>query len=176
MENDTNQIAKDFDEIIKKIANGFVEVGWYEESKYDNNNSVPDVAMKQEFGTDKIPMRPFIRPAIQENGDKWLRIGQQELMKVLQEEGMTVEKALARLGEVVKGDIRKSIRNVENPPLSDATVIMRARKRARYKNKSNEEILESATKGLRKPLIDTGLMLQSLQKRVNGIKDKEEEK
>ena len=55
-------------EKLKKIKDARVRVGWFEESKYDDNTPVANVAFWQEYGTKRgIPERPFMRPAAFKN-------------------------------------------------------------------------------------------------------------
>ena len=74
--------------------------------------------------------------------------------------------------EVVK-NIQKNIKNLTEPPLSPVTIMIRRLKKLKqFKNASNTELLHEANKRLKmgegygntrtKPLIDTGLMLQSV--------------
>ena len=56
---------------LKELDGKQARAGWFENAKYENGVSVAQVAMWQEFGTGKIPPRPFMRVAVAENTKKW---------------------------------------------------------------------------------------------------------
>lgn len=140
----------------KNIKDARVRVGWFEESKYDDNTPVALVAFWQEYGTKRgIPQRPFMRPAEMHNTNKWRQIAQQEIKKCI-ESGKPLTGAMAKLGLVVQGDIYKEISTLTQPPLAESTI------KARLRRKGKKNITGSITK----PLIDTGVMLASLNNKV----------
>ena len=53
----------------QKLANAQVKIGIQadEKGEYENGTSVIDVAIWNEFGTKKIPSRPFIRQCFSDN-------------------------------------------------------------------------------------------------------------
>ena len=93
----------------KNIKDARVRVGWFEDSKYDDNTPVALVAFWQEYGTKRgIPERPFMRPAEMHNKTKWEQIAIQQIRKCI-ESGRPLTDAMAALGLVVQGDIYKEI-------------------------------------------------------------------
>lgn len=122
------------------IKNKSLEVGFFEVSKYENGVYVASVASFNEYGTAKIPPRPFFRNAIAKNSNKWNDILTNELRN-----SVDVELAYNRVGEVAKGDIVESIMQTNTPPNSPLTIA---------KKKSS------------KPLVDTSFMRSSVNYKV----------
>lgn len=122
-----------------------LKVGFFESAKYDTGIPVAQVAQYQEFGTRKIPPRPFLRGSIHENKDKWVKYLANQV-----EGAKNLDLALARLGEVMRNDIIKSIDNFTEPANAISTILAK---------KSSH------------PLIDTGFMKSSV---TYEIRDKGE--
>ena len=122
------------------IKNKSLEVGFFEVSKYENGVYVASVASFNEYGTAKIPPRPFFRNAIAKNSNKWNDILANELRN-----SVDVELAYNRVGEIAKGDIVESIMQTNTPPNSPLTIA---------KKKSS------------KPLVDTSFMRSSVNYKV----------
>ena len=65
-------VIKELQENIKGLTSkASLKVGFFESSRYDNGNYVAEVARDNEFGTLKIPPRPFLEMLlmkIQKNG------------------------------------------------------------------------------------------------------------
>lgn len=140
----------------KNIKDARVRVGWFEESKYDDNTPIALVAYFQEYGTKRgIPQRPFMRPAELKNKAKWEQIALQEIKKCI-ETGRPLTQAMAKLGLVVQGDIAREISSLTQPPLAKSTIKARMRRKGQKK----------ATTTIQKPLIDTGAMLAALTNKV----------
>lgn len=150
---------------IRNLKSGKVEVGWYEDTRYDDGTQVAKVAEINEFGatikvTDKmrkwfawqgfplnkntteihIPARSFIRSTCDEKNNEWSDILNSRLKKVFEGE-LTMKQALEQLGLVIKGDIQEKITQITTPPNSGMTVAM---------------------KGKDKPLINTGFMQETI--------------
>lgn len=147
----------DIDSLIDKIASKKLEVGFFEHSRYKDGTPVAGVASVQEFGSvaNRIPPRPFFNPAIEGNEKKYTKLMAKNFERVI-EGNLTTEQALGQLGEFAKGDIQQSIRAVDSPPLSERTLAARARKNSKGKAST-------------KPLVDTGLMIQSVDHEVSDV-------
>lgn len=124
-------------------------VGWFEDTKYADGIQVAAVAYQNEYGTDKIPARPFMRPAQMENENKWIRIAEKKTAEAI-EKGAGIDYILTALGVVAVGDIQKAISDVYSPPLAKYTIEQRLRKRGL----SWDELTDTLTK----PLVDSGIM------------------
>jgi hypothetical protein len=151
---ETGEGQAKLEKLLKGLANYDAQVGWFETSKYpDTNIPVASVAYVQEFGDPgkHIPPRLGMRATATAKEKEWRKTAQQ-LARGLLTGAETVESIMDTVGAVAAGDFRHTISKVMEPPLKDATVKARARKLANHK----------ITKSLRKPLIDSGYMLDSL--------------
>lgn len=136
-------LSKYIDSEIKGIlsnSNLKLEIGFFETAKYENGTYVAEVAKFQEFGTLKIPSRPFFRTAISSNQSKWVGFLKQNLVST-----KNLELSLNRVGELGRGDIVASIMKTNTPPNAEVTI---------------------KQKGSSKPLVDTGLMRSSVNFKV----------
>ena len=131
--------------IPDKLADDGVAVGWFEDQRYDDNLSIAKVARWQEDGTKQgIPRRPFMTQAKFKYGKIWYN----EILSMVQkaiDENKNIEKPLMIFGEKVKSDIQETILN------------------GSYKKNAESTIRK---KGFNKPLIDTGIMIASIQSRT----------
>lgn len=139
---DLQNIKIDKREITKFMGGERLEVGFFESSRYPNGTFVAQVARYNEFGTLRIPMRPFFRNAIQKNIKKWYATLQNAI-----NQNATPSKALSIVGEVARADIIQSITDLKAPPNAQSTI--------KQKKSTN-------------PLIDTGLMRRSVTYKVKG--------
>ncbi|WP_241538319.1 hypothetical protein [Xenorhabdus sp. KK7.4] len=135
-----------YDELGKKQ----LKVGFFEHTKYPDGTPIAYVAAIQELGhlANNIPPRPFMRPAMQDNqaryADLMLRAAKASI-----DDTLSVSDGLSQMGGVAVGDIQLAIQAVTTPPLKDSTVKARASR-------------HSKGKATHKPLVDSGLMLQSV--------------
>lgn len=144
------QGVKDIQNALNKRLNDFTKnpkslyAGIFASAKYDDGTQVAQVAFWQEYGSLKIPMRPFIRNAVAKNKVKWVRFFQKQLQSHL-----NFDLALNRTGEIMRGDIIRSIVATTTPPNKPSTI--------RAKKSSH-------------PLIDIGLLKNSIsyEVRANG--------
>lgn len=102
---------------------------------------VATVAFWNEFGTVKTPSRPFFRTMIESKSPRW-GIG---LGIALKKTGYNARNSLAIMGEGIRGQLVRSIRDWSTPANSPYTVKM---------------------KGFNKPLIDTAVMVRSADYQV----------
>lgn len=144
---------------LKEIETKQVKVGFFETSHYPDGTPVAYVAAIQEFGHGPIPPRPFMRPAEAENKSKWAAGIAQGVKQVLAGNGDVVS-VLEQVGMVAAGDVRKAIKTVSTPALADSTVAGRkSRLSKRSRKKANPQTIS-------KPLVDTGVLLQSVNSAV----------
>jgi hypothetical protein len=131
-----------------KVEDDGVNVGWFEDQTYEDGLPIAMVARWNEFGTKAgIPQRPFMRRTMMKHEKEWIEtlktIVQREIDK---DKNINIDKALKKFGEIVKGDIQETILEggfVKNAP---ATV---------------------KKKGFNMPLVDTGVMISSIQARTD---------
>jgi hypothetical protein len=102
------------------------------------------IAAAHEFGTDDIPRRPFLAPAL-DKGAKKITDAQAEMIGKVLDGTMLAEQALGLLGELGVSLVKAEIRSGPPPPLEPSTV---------------------AAKGSSHPLIDSGQMLASVTYKI----------
>lgn len=121
-----------------------VKVGFFEGRKYPDGTSVVEVAVKNEYGDEeeRIPARPFMLQAFENNQAKWRKFVNQ-LAK--QSGNYDINTIANQLGSLMQGDIRDTIVNGDFVPNAPYTI---------------------AKKGKDTPLRDTLLMLQSVDYQV----------
>lgn len=141
-------LARHLKEIEKRLGKGaHVRVGFMADADYPAGDGkskplpVAQVAFWNEYGTLNIPSRPFMRDMIERKSPRWgVALG-----NALRKTKYDAEKALAIMGEEIKGQLYNSINNWTSPPNAKRTV---------------------ARKGFNKPLTETGRMLRSVDYQV----------
>lgn len=106
----------------------------------DTGESIAKIGFWNEYGTKRIHSRPFLRPAIRENKDKYKRI-LMKLAKALLLKKRDLYFCHTYLGLTVVQDVQHKIDSIIMPENSDYTI---------------------ARKGSSKPLIDTGILRGSI--------------
>ena len=115
-----------------------LQVGFFSTAKYPNGQAVTNVAVWNEFGTGRIPERPFFRQALAQSKRS---IGPM-IKASLDGRKMAMDRqAAGRVGAFMKDRIQTSITTLRSPPNAPATV----------------EI-----KGSSNPLVDTGFLRNSV--------------
>ena len=128
-----------FRRALQDLAKLEVRVGFQEGAAYPNGTPVINVALWNELGTVNMPPRPFIRHTADNNEAKIQAKMQSAVNKLA--DGASVETVLNELGVFTKGLMQKEIKNGEFEPNKPSTI---------------------AKKGSDKPLIDSGLLRQSV--------------
>lgn len=141
---------------VQGLKNARLQVGWFEDSKYDDGTKIGEVAEWQEYGGEEYnvayPPRPFMRSAQENNQETWSKIMDKKIAEIV-DKGGEISEAMKVLGNVVKGDIQEAIIAVTTPPLAQSTI------KARQK-RGNKSV---------KPLVDTGAMLASVSLEVEDV-------
>lgn len=111
-------------------------------------NGVPIVeyATYNEYGTSRIPSRPFVRIASDENRDAWCRTARDGIGRIIDGTG-SADECCENVGQRMRDDIRKVIGDKSKLAPNAQSTIRR--------------------KGHDKPLIDTGLMKSKVNYRVD---------
>lgn len=136
-----------------------VKVGVVEHQHYDDDTPVAYVAAIQEYGTAHIPPRPFFRPTIAEKKKEWAK----DVVNGISA-GAAALDVLELVGMKAASDVKEKIGEITSPPLALSTLKARNRK-AHNQSKSKPKAISI------KPLIDTGLMQDSIS---SIVEDKEE--
>lgn len=117
-----------------------VQQGETHKSKDGELSDLAVIAAVNEFGTKRIPSRPFMRNAFDANQSTLFRISATMYSEVMQGK-RTIKNALEYMGEFMTSKVKKSIKNTLTPVNAPSTI---ARKKSSH------------------PLIDTGQLLQSI--------------
>lgn len=144
---------------LEKYLNGLAErlnatevrVGFFSESTYgDDGTPVATVAYANEYGVpeNNQPPRPFFSNAIDKHKDEWAKTISNGLAS-----GLDANDVLEGVGAKVQMDVRDSITELMEPALSASTIRARRTRKVR-RNEST------------KPLIDTGVMYESVNYEV----------
>ena len=146
------------DKTLKDIQKRSLTVGFHPSAVYEDGKSVAMIAVQNEFGNvnKNIPPRPFMRPTVSENKEKWKNIIFKQ-SKAITNNQLTPKSAFVQLGELVGSNIQSGIVNVTAPALATATVMNRLRGKKQGK---------SVSLSIAKPLIDSGYMLNSVTAEV----------
>ena len=141
---------------IESLENSYVLIGFQEGSqtkpqvkdkrKKEGGKSMATIAAENEFGTNRIPARPFLSTSFDENRQRIINLIDSEYGKILDGES-TVRKSLNLLGVFGVGLVQQKIRAIHSPPNSPRTI---------------------AIKKSSKPLIDFGQMIQSVTYKVSN--------
>lgn len=123
---------------------GTVKVGYFSDSgKEPNGTTVAEVATYNEYGTGRIPARPFMRQTVDTKQNDWANLAQNIEKRVVG--GMGVHQGLELIGVRAKGHMQEMIDKGDFAPNAPATI--------RRKKSSH-------------PLIDTGLMREKVSFKV----------
>lgn len=124
---------------LKQLAELEVCVGYQDGETYDDGTSLAEVAAYNELGSSTSPARPFMRQSF-ENHESELQKACDDVNATLSKGG-TAEQALNRLGVFCKGLVQEEIVEGGFAPNAESTI---------------------KQKGSAQPLIDSGLMRQSV--------------
>jgi hypothetical protein len=138
-----------FSEILKRLKalkNKQLHVGILEGSG-DNEDGqlIAGYAYSNEYGTEHIPARSFMRSTFDEKNADWNKALNGVVEQVASGESIDVQRAVGLVGEQVASDIKDKISSNVPPPLKEAT---------RVKKKSS------------KTLVDTGIMRNSINFKI----------
>lgn len=141
---------------LKEIQDKKLRVGFFDTAKYEDGTPVAYVATIQEFGNPSggIPARPFMRPTVDDKKTEWKTELADGAHAVLNGKA-TVDQMYGQVGAMAAGNIGETIASITSPALAQSTIDARASKRK--------------TAGVStKPLVDTGLMIQSVDFQVES--------
>ena len=151
---------------MKSLEEYSAQAGWFESARYDDGVPVAQVAIYNEYGTSRIPPRPFMRTTVESQQGEWARTTGKVVSQVLRGK-MSAEQGMTLVAQKAAGDIRQTITQVFEPELSPVTVLLRQwRKEGKdITGKTVGDAARAVAEGQRgegvttKPLIDTGHML-----------------
>lgn len=154
----TQGLSKNLEKVIQDLKHIHMRVGWGENQKYPDGTPVAEVAATNEFGSPAkhIPPRSFMRSTIMQETENWKRTTAKGL-KLVVNGSMTIHDSMESMGLKVAGDIKKTISTITAPALATSTIEARLRGKKQGK---------SVSLSIAKPLVDTGLMMNSLTSEV----------
>lgn len=136
-----NNLVYKLGKMADKAVDHSLSVGFINGATYPDGKSVASVAYFNEFGTDKIPSRPFFRRMIAKESPTWGG----KLVGAVKHTNFNFKKSMELLANDVEGALRQSIIETNDPPNAPYTI---------------------EKKGFNKPLIDTSLMIKSITSEV----------
>ena len=144
---------------VDELGHAKGRVGWFPSALYEGGQPVAGVAFVQEHGSAKrgIPPRPFMRPTATDKREAWAKTVAQ-LTKAAALGKIAPENVMRGLTLAAEGHVRATITKLQDPPLADATVAARKRRRA--------DKGAGAKASIAKPLVDTGILLNTLTSEV----------
>lgn len=136
---------REFKQLLRQMeqlrGDPHVKCGVFADSgTYPNGMTVVDVAIANEFGTDKIPERPFMRISARKMRPQLVKLAHRTFERVLAGT-LSVDNAMDVIGAFGVKEIRATITRGVPPPNSPITIIR---------------------KGSSTPLVDTGQLRQSI--------------
>lgn len=138
-----DKLMAHLNEMVQKLDAGTLSVGFHAgTSAYPDGTPTAMVAWWNEFGTGKIPPRPFFRQMIAAESPTWGG----KLAKLLKVTDMDGEKSLKALGNDISGALSDSIQNFTTPANAPSTI---------------------AKKGFDKPLVETSHLQNSVTAEIN---------
>ncbi len=138
--------GKRFLKELRKLESLEVRVGFQAgQATYEDGADIAEVAAFNELGSSDTPARPFMRQSF-ENHEAELQASCEEANNVLAKGG-TAQQALNKIGVFTKGLVQQEIVDGGFAPNAESTI---------------------KKKGSEKPLIDTGLMRQSVNYVIKG--------
>lgn len=144
---------------IAKIDGQQGRVGWFDSSKYDNGQPIAGIAAVQEFGSEKnkIPPRLGMRETFDIKKSDFANTAKTISTMVMRGQ-MQPDNVMEAVTQAAAGAMRERISKISTPALSEKTVAARKRRLANGG--------KTATSGITKPLVDTGLLLGTLNSEV----------
>lgn len=138
------KLAAALADIAKQVSKAaVVRVGFLEGATAPNGDSIPLRAALNEFGTSKMPPRPFFRNMIAAKQGEW----PSAVAGLLKANDYDAAKTLDITGEAIASQLQESIQQLTSPPLAQSTI---------------------DKKGFDKPLIEHGDMINAVSHEVKS--------
>lgn len=167
-----------FDKAMRELPGVQSKIGWFETAQYrvdGKDTPVAYIAAIQDNGvaSRSMPPRPFFGPTQDRERNNWAEL-MGKLSKRVLKGAMTAHQAMEAIGLQAEADVRKTITQITEPPLSILTLMARKRRleggrvtgatigefaaEVKAKGEANIDVSGVSTK----PLNDTGVMLATL--------------
>lgn len=174
---DTSKIDAALSRLPRQFQGKEAKIGWPSGKAYEDGTSVAYVAAIQNFGVPErgLPPRPMLKPTIEENKDRWAQVGR-KLVREVATGDMDAADALDGMGRVAAMDLQATIAQINEPPLSAVTVLLRKWRKAgrTVTGKTVGEAADAIANGIapgsdNKPLNDTGYLIASVTHGVGSV-------
>ena len=165
------KLFAEIDNLAADLQDKSVIAGFVEGANYSDGTPIAAVAATQNFGTERIPPRPFMTNAIDHHENEWI----EELGELIKD-GKSVDDALSSVGLLMQSDIKEAIIDLHEPQLAPLTMMIRKVKRDRNQvgmPTTNSIFIEAISRleagdrnfsGVNdKPLVDSGNMLNHVE-------------
>jgi hypothetical protein len=145
--------------LMARLENLRMTVGVHATERDEGGGPMAVIAGVHEFGSQRIPARPYMRPTVWSNREKYIKTLRGALRRAIRGQG-NLRVHMAHLGERVVRDMQRTIRAQGEPagsfaPLSPATI---AGREARNNGRPNNSRFSG-----HKALIDTGRLINSIR-------------
>lgn len=133
-------------DFVSEIGNYTIKAGILESNNPvgENGTRVAEYALNNEFGTHKIPARPFIGTATDEQGAGWVDTLKKQVPFVLTQK-IKLSTVIDNVGKKMQFAIKDQIKFIMIPRNAPSTI---------------------KKKGFDNPLVDTGLMMETVDYEV----------
>ena len=131
---------------LRHVDGKSVTVGLHEEDAGEGDPSNAEKGYYNEFGTEHIPARPFLRSTHDSKKLEWVRRMQRDFGLVLGNR-MTGQRMLESVGKLAASDVHQAVIDWDTPPNAPRTV---------------------QKKGFDDPLVETGEMAEAIDYKVRG--------
>lgn len=154
--NDFGKLVKQLTSDVRgmKVKVGILSTAKPRESDDEEGGETPtnvEVAIANEFGTQTIPERSFLRSAFTANERKYIEaLG--KLLRAHIVNGQDVEKGLGKIGKTVAADVKNGITQGEQIPPPNSPVTLAAKL----------EKTRKGSTGSPRTLVDTGQLVNSI--------------
>lgn len=164
-------------EAVKGLDGAQSKVGWFPSAVYEGGQPVAGIAHVHEFGSPSrgIPPRLGMRATATEKREEWKRTVEQ-LSRATMQGHMPAGHVLEGLAMAAGGHLAQTISKVTAPALKAATIAARKRRLADGGKSLTGAKGGAGVAGIAKPLVDTGILLDTLSYEFEGavtpVKDK----
>ena len=144
---DIDRGFNNLEKFFNKLAKVEIQAGIFSDagSNPEGGTSIVDYAYYNEYGTEHIPVRPFMRITADEKRGSWSKLMADCFDKALETQGRKLDHDLGRIGEQMASDIKETISSNISPANAPDTI----------KRKKSS-----------RTLIDTGVLRASISSRV----------
>lgn len=144
--------------VEQQVKGPVVKVGILSGATTDEGQNVAQYAVYNEFGTEHIPARPFMRRTVETKSERWNKIAEAAMRNRVIDPDM-VHTVLQTVGLAAASDVQETIASNMAPPNSPKTM-ERKTKGIKGAGKGEPKTHVPGT------LIDTGTMIKAISHRV----------